>query len=350
MKKVSALLALTLAALLLMGGGQLHAQSYDKELTELATAVSKSLKENERKKATVLDFMDLQGNTSELGRFIAEQFSVALVMSRTGFSVMDRANLKTILAEHKLTISGLVEPENAKKLGQFSGVDAIILGNITALKDDIVVTVKVIATDTAEILGAAKARIPKSKDLEALITNTITSGTPDKPEGGAKPAGQAGPQSDLVKQLQIDKNSSHAGDLFIRVESVRQVTAGSRDSLVVTLAFVNTNTTSPIFCKLASRDDTFAALTDSKGQQVQIRDYNSVTGIFATEYTEVESARSIKVEFPFDLGAGSYRIPLKHSASSSYRLQFGIAVGSDSNVNRDSNKRYNVLIDIEGDK
>ena len=80
-----ALLPVTLVAALLLGGASLPAQSFDKELTELATAVSKSLKDNERKKATVLDFMDLQGNVSELGRFIAEQFSVALVMNRTGF-------------------------------------------------------------------------------------------------------------------------------------------------------------------------------------------------------------------------------------------------------------------------
>jgi len=42
-------------------------------------------------------------------------------MSKRDFSVLDRANLNSILAEHKLTAKGLVDPENAKKLGMFSG-------------------------------------------------------------------------------------------------------------------------------------------------------------------------------------------------------------------------------------
>jgi len=69
-----------------------------------------------KKKVTVLDFTDLQGGASELGKYIAEQLTVNLVMGKREFSVLDRANLKSILAEHKLTSTGLVDPENAKKL------------------------------------------------------------------------------------------------------------------------------------------------------------------------------------------------------------------------------------------
>jgi curli biogenesis system outer membrane secretion channel CsgG len=47
--------------------------------------------------------------------------------------MVDRANIKSILAEHKLTEEGLVNPANAKKLGEFAGVDAILMGNVTVL-------------------------------------------------------------------------------------------------------------------------------------------------------------------------------------------------------------------------
>src|SRR4051794_7750467 len=102
----------------------------DTELTGLAQKLGAAVKENGKKKVTVLDFTDLEGQTSELGRYIAEQLTVDLVMNRKDFAVLDRANLKSILAEHKLTATGLVEPENAKKLGMFSGVDALVLGTI----------------------------------------------------------------------------------------------------------------------------------------------------------------------------------------------------------------------------
>src|SRR5215468_7972996 len=101
----------------------------DNELSVLAEKLAVPIKEHGKKKVTVIDFTDLQGGSSELGRYIAEQLTVNLVMAKRDFAVLDRANLKSILAEHKLTASGLVDPENAKKLGMFAGVDALILGN-----------------------------------------------------------------------------------------------------------------------------------------------------------------------------------------------------------------------------
>ena len=59
--------------------------------------------------------------------------TVNFVMGKRDFSVLDRADLKKILAEHKLTALGLVDPDNAKKLGQFAGVDALIMGNMVQL-------------------------------------------------------------------------------------------------------------------------------------------------------------------------------------------------------------------------
>src|ERR1051326_1481174 len=121
----------------------------DKELQNLADKLGAAIKEHGGKKVTVLDFTDLQGNSEgELGKYIAEQLTIDLVMSKRDFSVLDRANLKKILAEHKLTATGLVDPENAKKLGMFAGVDAMILGTIVSKNQNISLTAKIITTDT----------------------------------------------------------------------------------------------------------------------------------------------------------------------------------------------------------
>src|SRR5882724_1241860 len=88
-----------------------RAQDMDKELSTLADKLAASIKEQGKKKVTVADFTDLDGASSELGRYIAEQLTVNLVISKRDFSVLDRANLKSILAEHKLTTQGLVNPE-----------------------------------------------------------------------------------------------------------------------------------------------------------------------------------------------------------------------------------------------
>lgn len=119
---------------------------------------------------TVLDFTDLQGGGSELGKYIAEELTVNLVMNKKDFSILDRANLKSILQEHKLTATGLVDPENAKKLGQFAGVDTLIIGTIVPMNNNVQLTAKLITTDTAEIIGAAKAFIRTNNSVQHLFS------------------------------------------------------------------------------------------------------------------------------------------------------------------------------------
>jgi curli biogenesis system outer membrane secretion channel CsgG len=150
-------------------------QEMDQELSALADKLAAPIKECGKKKVTVLDFTDLQGSSSgELGKYIAEQLSVDLVMSKRDFSVLDRANLKSILAEHKLTATGLVDPENAKKLGQFAGVDVLILGTIIPKNNHVSLTAKIITTDTAEIIGAARADFKSDETVKALMEKPST--------------------------------------------------------------------------------------------------------------------------------------------------------------------------------
>ena len=152
----------------------LNAQTLDKEIPAIAGKLSKKLVEKGRKKVAAIDFVDLQGRPTELGRFLAEQLSVELVNAE-GISVVDRANIKSILAEHKLSEEGLVKPENAKKLGQFAGVDAILIGTVTSLDEGIVLTVKAVSTDTAEVVAAGTIKFPKTSEIQQLSARSVGS-------------------------------------------------------------------------------------------------------------------------------------------------------------------------------
>jgi len=145
------------------------AQSFESEVAAISDAISASIVRAGKRKVAVLDFSDLQGNPNELGRFLSEQISLELVNGRKDFAVVDRASLNSILTEHNLTAMGLVNPDNAKKLGQFSGVDAIILGSITPLENEVILTAQIVATDTAEVVGAAREKIAKTEEIEQLL-------------------------------------------------------------------------------------------------------------------------------------------------------------------------------------
>jgi TolB-like protein len=147
----------------------LKADDLDTGLAKLSGDLSAAISKSGSKKISVIDFTDLEGHDSDFGRFLAEQLSVALVNSSKDFAVMDRANMKSILTEHKLTASGLVNPDNARKLGQFAGVDAIVLGSITRFGDSLFITAKAISTETTQVLAAAKITVARTKDIDAML-------------------------------------------------------------------------------------------------------------------------------------------------------------------------------------
>jgi hypothetical protein len=154
--------------------GVASAQTLDQEMSRLADNISKSLVAQGYKNVAAIDFTDLQGQPTELGRFLSEALAVEIV-STAGVSMVDRANIKSILEEHKLTESGLVNPANAKKLGEFAGVDAILIGNATALDDGIVLMVKAIATSSAKIVAAGRIKFSKTSEIQQLLNRGISS-------------------------------------------------------------------------------------------------------------------------------------------------------------------------------
>jgi curli biogenesis system outer membrane secretion channel CsgG len=151
-------------------------QDIDKELSDLSERLALPIKDHGKTKVAVIDFANLDGSSAgELGKYIAEQLTVDFVMGKRDFSVLDRANLRNILAEHKLTSQGLVDPDNAKKLGQFAGVDALILGTIIPKGTHTVsLTAKIITTDTAEVIGAARAEFKADDTVQQLESKPVT--------------------------------------------------------------------------------------------------------------------------------------------------------------------------------
>jgi TolB-like protein len=143
------------------------AEAFDSQMALITDKIAEAVTKARLKAVTVAGFTDLHDKESDLGLFLADQVSAGLVQKEC--QVVDRRNVARILAEHQLTASGLVDPENAKKLGQFAGLDAIVIGTITPLSGTIRVTVKVLATDSAKLLAAASADIPKTNSIRYVM-------------------------------------------------------------------------------------------------------------------------------------------------------------------------------------
>jgi len=218
---------LRLLTIMLCIGASSHAfaqvQDIDKELSDLAERLAGPIKDHDKTKVAVIDFTNLDGTSAgELGKYIAEQLTVDFVMTNRAFSVLDRANLRNILAEHKLTSQGLVDPDNAKKLGQFAGVDALILGTVIPKgTHSVSLTARIITTDTAEVIGAARAEFKADDTVQDLMS---------KPVAGSSAGGAPG-----LLQDEKPQTVKTLGDLRVELQSLRIVN-GNEYLLTLTVA------------------------------------------------------------------------------------------------------------------
>lgn len=147
--------------------------AYEKEIKTISSSIAESVTAAGKKTVAVVDFTDLQGNVTELGRFLAEEISVDMTIAAKGFEVIDRTHLNSVMKEHELSMLGITDSKKIKKLGEVAGVDAIVTGSVTPFGDSIRITCKVIATDTARTIGASKGDIAKTKAIEELMATGI---------------------------------------------------------------------------------------------------------------------------------------------------------------------------------
>jgi len=51
---------------------------------------------------------------------------------QSGFKVVERARLESVLAEHGLSVTGYLSPETTREIGQILGVDTLLLGEVSS--------------------------------------------------------------------------------------------------------------------------------------------------------------------------------------------------------------------------
>ena len=173
MKKFRRLIIVCVLSTIFFFSGFQYSIAYENEIKDLSSVMTVNIANAGKKTVAVVDFTDLQGNVTELGRFLAEEFSVALAGSGKGFEVVDRTHLKSIITEHKLSATGLIDPQTARKLGKIAGVEALITGTITPFGDSIRLSVKVLDTETAKMISASSGNIAKTKAIEELLARGI---------------------------------------------------------------------------------------------------------------------------------------------------------------------------------
>ncbi len=120
-------------------------------------------------RVAVLPFEPADGGSPRDGWNISEKLVTQLV--RTGkVQAIERSMLRHLLSEHRLGLSGAIDPATLKKLGRVLSADAIVMGSFTTLGNEVEVNARLVNTETGVILAASERRADRDWfDLPSLF-------------------------------------------------------------------------------------------------------------------------------------------------------------------------------------
>jgi TolB-like protein len=140
----------------------------DKQIDILSEQIISSLTVQKSTKVAVIEFTNLEGKVTGLGKYLAEELTTRLFLTGR-FQIVERRLMNKMIDEQKLNASGLIDEKNAIKFGSILGVDALTTGTIADLNSSVKINARLIATRTGSVFAVASVNIPMNKELEILL-------------------------------------------------------------------------------------------------------------------------------------------------------------------------------------
>ena len=147
----------------------------------------------------VLDFETKDRAVVDLGDKIADLLTVFLSMEE-GLELVERAKLGQILQESEMSISGLVSPDQATRIGGLVGAQVLIMGRAFVVNEKLYITGKAISVETSR-LGAKLAKGSLDEDLDVIVQQLAESMAGWLSENSAKMVAKIETPADKVKAL-----------------------------------------------------------------------------------------------------------------------------------------------------
>jgi len=233
-KPIFLLLLLCLNALVLSA----QSEALDREIASIVSDLAtKMATKTAIKNVAIADFTKLDGSPTELGKYLAEQFSDVMVNANTTFSIVDRGRLNYLLKEAGLDAKGLLDPNSVAKLGKLKGIDAIVIGTMTSVGENLNVNVKALNLETAVILASAKGSLRRTPSIIALEEKGLSS------EGGGQTATTTTPVKSKTPVMPAQRTFQKAPLLFECLECTQsgqninckfRITSVGRDAVLDT--------------------------------------------------------------------------------------------------------------------
>lgn len=95
------------------------------------------------------------------------------IINGANFRVVERSELEKILKEQKFQISGVVNMETAKRIGELYAVDFLLFGSVAKFGGSIETDIRLVDTETGEAILAENANAPTERDTRQMVQELV---------------------------------------------------------------------------------------------------------------------------------------------------------------------------------
>lgn len=147
------------------------AESLDAAVAAIAQRfVDSRVNESEPIRIAVTAFVQSDRKTTQFTNLLMIALTGKMVQLGDGtFRVIERAQLETALAEIQLSDVPIFDRDTAQELGNFLGVDALIVGEITPLSDIVRLDARMIDVETIETVEQAYEWVPLTPTVQRQL-------------------------------------------------------------------------------------------------------------------------------------------------------------------------------------
>ncbi|GMT42479.1 MAG: hypothetical protein IEMM0002_0890 [bacterium] len=142
---------------------------FNAKIDQLAVDIMDNASKRVRK-AAVLDFVNSNGKTSQLGKYVTKKFSEIAVLNKL-FQMPTEGQVAESISRLGLSYTGTLDKISVGKLGEALGVDTLIMGVIADLQkgSDIDLSIQMVETRSGNIVSAASTSFYRSKQVSKLL-------------------------------------------------------------------------------------------------------------------------------------------------------------------------------------
>ncbi|WP_300034154.1 FlgO family outer membrane protein [uncultured Roseobacter sp.] len=160
---------------LIAGSTAYAAESVDEAVEQIAQKfVASQLGGETSQRVAVTSFVSTDKQTTQLTNLLMIALTGKMVSHGNDvFRVIERAQLENALQEIQLSEVDLFNPSSAKEFGNFLGVDALVVGEITPLSDRVRIDSRLIDVETIETLEVASVWVPLTPTVQRQMDTVV---------------------------------------------------------------------------------------------------------------------------------------------------------------------------------